>query len=78
MGDSKYIVKETLLQNLKMCFSCYRVNGEDGRWLLMGDVSISSHTKFSHGLCPDCCKKMKINLKEITIIPNIFKHQPSN
>ena len=71
MGDSEYIFEETLPQNLKMCFSCYRVNGEDGRWLLMGSVSISSHTKFSHGLCPNCCKKMKMTLKEITAIQDI-------
>jgi hypothetical protein len=71
MGDSKNKVEENLPQILKMCFSCYRVNGEGGKWLLMGDVSISSHTKFSHGLCPDCCKKMKMTLKEITAIQYI-------
>jgi len=72
MGDTKCRVEETLPQILKMCFSCYRVNGEDGRWLLMGNVSISSHTKFIHGLCIDCCKKMKMNPKKITAIPIFY------
>jgi hypothetical protein len=74
MGDTKSKVEETLTQILKMCFSCYRVNSEDDRWLLMGNVSISSHTISSHALCPDCCKKMKLNLKQITAIQNISKH----
>ena len=69
MGDTKRKGEETLPRSLKMCFSCYRVNGEDDRWLLMGNVSISSHTKFSHILCPDCRKNRKDNMNEKIAIP---------
>ena len=71
MGQSIYKFEETLPEILKMCFSCYRVNGENGKWLIMGNVNISPHTKFTHGLCQDCCKKMKMKVKLITAIKSI-------
>lgn len=64
MEDTKCKVEAAFSKDLKKCTSCFRVKGEDGRWQLMGDVSISSQTKFIDWPCPDCCKKM--NLKEFT------------
>lgn len=78
MDDTKCKVKVALPQVLKMCFSCFRVKGEDGRWLLMGKVSVPSNPSFFHGLCPTCCKKL--NLKEINnfyISPKLYSHTRS-
>jgi hypothetical protein len=69
MSDSRGKGVEILPQMLKMCSSCYRVNGEDDRWLYMGNVSVSSHTKFTHGLCPECDKNMDKDGKEFIPIP---------
>ena len=71
MGDTQNKVEETPSQDIKICFSCYKVNGDDDRWLLMGDLSISSNANFSHGLCPDCYEQMKMNLKKIPANPYI-------
>jgi len=44
---------------LSMCASCRRVRDEDGRWSeLEAYVRSHTHTQFSHGICPDCVRRL--------------------
>lgn len=55
-----YIAKTKSLRGLiPICSSCKRVKGDDGYWGQL-EVYISEHSdaEFSHGLCPECAKKI--------------------
>jgi PAS domain S-box-containing protein len=55
-----YISKiKTLSGLIPICSSCKRVRGDDGYWGQL-EVYISEHSdaEFSHGLCPECAKKI--------------------
>lgn len=44
---------------LPTCASCHRIKDERGDWQLMeGYIQAHSEAKFSHGVCPDCLKKL--------------------
>lgn len=51
---------------LPICSSCKKIRDENNQWIDV-EVYISHHTKtqFSHGICPDCAKKL---------YPNIFSN----
>lgn len=50
---------ETLSGMLPICSSCKKIRDDKGYWQHI-EIYISkhSHTQFSHGLCPDCMKKL--------------------
>jgi PAS domain S-box-containing protein len=49
---------------LSTCAWCKRVRDEAGSWLSMEQYVLShSDTKFTHGLCQDCLRKLDPNLK---------------
>jgi len=55
-----YVSKiKTLSGLIPICSSCKRVRGDDGYWGQL-EVYISDHSdaEFSHGLCPECAKKI--------------------
>jgi len=58
MENTKDKANETVSQILEMCFSCFRVKGEDDKWQSMGETREPLHPQLSDGLCPDCFKKM--------------------
>jgi PAS domain S-box-containing protein len=44
---------------LSICASCKRICDEQGRWQpLEGYIQSHSQAKFSHGVCPDCLRKL--------------------
>jgi PAS domain S-box-containing protein len=44
---------------MSMCASCRRVRDEDGGWIeLERYVKRHTHTRFSHGLCPECAERL--------------------
>jgi PAS domain S-box-containing protein len=44
---------------LPTCASCHRIKDERGDWQPMeGYIQAHSKAKFSHGVCPDCLKKL--------------------
>jgi CheY-like chemotaxis protein len=49
----------TLSGLIPICASCKKIRNDDGFWDQV-EVYISSHTdaQFSHGLCPECAKKI--------------------
>jgi PAS domain-containing protein len=55
----------TLEGILPICSGCKKIRDDDNKWNFLEDY-IQSRTKaeFSHGLCPDCAKKL---------YPEIFK-----
>jgi len=56
----EYIGKiKTLSGLIPICSSCKRVRGDQGYWSQL-EVYISEHSdaEFSHGLCPECAKKL--------------------
>jgi CRP-like cAMP-binding protein len=54
----KFIVN-TLGSFLPICASCKKIRDKDGSWVPV-EVYISdrSETEFSHGICPECAKKL--------------------
>lgn len=62
--------EEALLQNLKICCSCYLMSDEDDWWFIRGNVSIPSHTIVAQGLCPVCSRKM--NMKHLQEMKSFF------
>jgi len=50
---------KTLSGLLPICASCKKIRDDKGYWNLL-EVYISEHTNadFSHGICPDCAKKL--------------------
>lgn len=50
---------------LPICASCKKIRDLEGSWTLLERyISEHSEAEFSHGLCPDCSKKL---------FPNLFK-----
>jgi GAF domain-containing protein len=50
---------KTLRSLLPICANCRKVRDDEGLWSQL-DAYLSSHTdtRFSHGLCPDCMRKL--------------------
>lgn len=55
---------------LNVCSSCRRIRDEGGRWLEL-ETYVDSHSEasFSHGLCPDCARRLYPEL-------DLSKHYP--
>ena len=50
---------KTLTGLLPTCASCKKIKEEDGHWIHMESyIQDHSSAKFTHGLCPDCIKKI--------------------
>lgn len=50
---------KTLSGLLPICASCKKIRNDDGYWTLVETyVSQHSDAEFSHGICPDCGKKL--------------------
>ena len=44
---------------LPICASCKRIKDEHNTWqVLEGYIQSHSEAKFTHGLCPDCLRKL--------------------
>lgn len=44
---------------LPLCSNCKRIKGDDGQWHPVEDyIEVKTKTSISHGLCPDCAKKV--------------------
>jgi len=55
---NKFIVS-TLGSFLPICANCKKIREEDGSWTSIEEyISDHSDTEFSHGLCPECAKKL--------------------
>lgn len=53
---------------LPICSSCKKIRDEDGQWRQIESyISTRSAIEFSHGICPDCVKKLYPDL-----YPNLF------
>lgn len=54
LKDSKHIG-----ELLPICASCKSIRGEDGSWMSIEEyIDSRSNTQFSHGICPECAKKL--------------------
>jgi len=54
----KFIVN-TLGSFLPICANCKKIRDEEGAWIpIEAYISDRSETEFSHGICPDCMKKL--------------------
>jgi len=54
---------KTLSGLLPICASCKKIRDDKGYWNQMeGYIQQHSEAQFSHGICPDCAKKMYPNL----------------
>jgi CRP-like cAMP-binding protein len=52
-------IANTLGVFLPICASCKKIREEDGVWTdIEKYISENSKTQFSHGLCPECVKKL--------------------
>ena len=50
---------ETLRQLIPICSNCKKVRNDDGYWEQIDHyLRIHSDIKFTHGICPDCLKKL--------------------
>jgi hypothetical protein len=58
LEDAREAVK-TLSDLLPICSSCKKIRGDDGYWSAI-ESYISQHSQilFSHGICPDCLRKL--------------------
>jgi hypothetical protein len=58
LRQSKEEVKR-LSELLPICASCKKIRNDEGYWQEI-EAYLSTHadTKFSHGICPDCAKKL--------------------
>ena len=44
---------------LPVCANCKRVREEDGTWSMIEQyIDVRSETEITHGICPDCAKKL--------------------
>lgn len=60
----------TLKGLIPICASCHKIRDDKGSWTMLEKyISENSGSEFTHGLCPDCIKKLypEINLDEIDI-----------
>ena len=50
---------ETLRQLIPICSNCKKVRNDDGYWEQIDHyLRVHSDIKFTHGICPDCLKKL--------------------
>jgi PAS domain S-box-containing protein len=50
---------KTLSTMLPICASCKKIRDDQGFWTQVEDyISTHSETEFSHGICPECAKKL--------------------
>jgi len=57
--DMEKTLINTLGTFLPVCANCKRIRDKDGSWVQIEKyISDHSETKFSHGVCPDCAKKL--------------------
>ena len=59
----------TLQGILPICASCKRIKNEDAGWEAV-ESYVRDHTnaEFSHGLCPDCATRDRLNYGRVTTI----------
>jgi GAF domain-containing protein len=63
LGDALNQVK-TLRGLLPICAWCNRISDDEGYWARFEDyVSKYTGTDFTHGICPDCLEKAKVELQ---------------
>ena len=49
----------TLRGILPICSNCKKIRDDDGYWnQIESYIHEHSHAKFSHGICPECAKKL--------------------
>ena len=57
-AQNKYI-KNTLRSFLPICANCKKIREEDDSWIPIEEyIRDHSETEFSHGICPECAKKL--------------------
>ncbi|MCX6120743.1 MAG: PAS domain S-box protein [Ignavibacteriales bacterium] len=62
---------KTLSGLLPICSSCKKIRDDNGYWQQVeGYIQKHSDAKFTHGICPDCAKKLYGDLYEKTINKN--------
>jgi hypothetical protein len=50
---------KVLKELLPICANCKKIRDDDGYWQQIDTyITENSDTYFSHGICPDCCKKL--------------------
>ena len=50
---------------LPICASCKKIRDDTGYWRQLEEyISKHSNALFSHGICPDCCKKLYPDFQE--------------
>ena len=50
---------KTLSRMLPICASCQKIRDDEGYWNKVADyISAHSTIEFSHGICPECAKKL--------------------
>ena len=50
---------KTLSGFLPICASCKKIRDDKGYWnQIEAYISDHSEAEFSHGICPECCKKL--------------------
>jgi YesN/AraC family two-component response regulator len=58
---------KTLSGLLPICSSCKKIRNDDGYWKqIEGYIAEHSDAVFTHGICPDCLKKLYPNLMQNT------------
>jgi hypothetical protein len=57
---------KTLKGFIPICASCKKIRDDEGYWDQL-EIYISKHTdaKFTHGLCPECVEKYKVEMKKL-------------
>lgn len=56
---SETYITRTLGSMLPICASCKKIREESGKWkAIEAYIRENSGTEFSHGLCPECAKKL--------------------
>lgn len=56
---TEQFIMKTLGSFLPICANCKKIREEDGSWTSIEEyIRDHSETEFSHGICPDCAKKL--------------------
>jgi hypothetical protein len=75
--DDALLEKEKALDDLKIlkgllpiCASCKQIRDDKGHWTQLENyIHEHSEAEFSHGLCPECARKL---------YPDLYTHEPDN
>jgi hypothetical protein len=44
---------------LRICANCKKIRGSDDKWVTIEEyITEYSEAEFSHGICPECAKKL--------------------